>query len=68
MDMALHLASLITDKTMAKTVQLYVEYDPQPPFDIGSLAKAGPELEKKAQALMAANRQEAAERQEAAKS
>ncbi|CAM6113693.1 unnamed protein product [Calypogeia fissa] len=68
MDMALHLAGLITDETMAKTVQLYVEYDPQPPFDVGSLAKAGPELEKKARALMAANIQEAAERQEAAES
>jgi cyclohexyl-isocyanide hydratase len=25
-------------------IQLYLEYDPQPPFDAGSPGKAGPEL------------------------
>jgi transcriptional regulator GlxA family with amidase domain len=57
MDMALHLTALITDETMAKTIQLFVEYDPQPPFDTGSLAKAGPEVEEKARSLMATRRQ-----------
>ena len=29
---------------IARAVQLGIEYDPQPPFDAGSPAKAGPEL------------------------
>lgn len=43
-DMALMLAGLIADDDTAKAVQLAVEYDPQPPFDAGSPAKAGPEI------------------------
>ena len=43
-DMALRLAELLTDTTTAKAMQLMVEYDPQPPFDAGSVAKAGPEV------------------------
>jgi putative intracellular protease/amidase len=43
-DMALRLAALLTDETTAKAQQLMLEYDPQPPFDAGSLAKAGPEV------------------------
>jgi putative intracellular protease/amidase len=40
-DMALVLAARLTDELTAKAMQLMVEYDPQPPFDAGSLAKAG---------------------------
>ena len=43
-DMALHLLALIGGEQLAKAVQLSIEYDPQPPFDAGSPAKAGPEL------------------------
>jgi putative intracellular protease/amidase len=43
-DMALLLASRIVDEEFAKTIQLLIEYDPQPPFDSGSTAKAAPEL------------------------
>jgi putative intracellular protease/amidase len=43
-DMALRLAALLTDEITAQAVQLIVEYDPQPPFDAGSLIKAGPEV------------------------
>jgi transcriptional regulator GlxA family with amidase domain len=43
-DMALTLAARLTDETHAKAAQLYIEYDPQPPFDSGSLAKAPPEV------------------------
>ncbi|KAJ7528886.1 hypothetical protein O6H91_01G045300 [Diphasiastrum complanatum] len=43
-DMALELAALIADETTAKVIQLLIEYDPQPPFDTGSVSKAGPEL------------------------
>lgn len=40
-DFALKLASEITTPTFAKSLQLNIEYDPQPPFDAGSPAKAG---------------------------
>ena len=40
-DMALRLAELLVDQTAAKAMQLMIEYDPQPPFDCGSMAKAG---------------------------
>jgi putative intracellular protease/amidase len=39
-DMALRLVELLVDDTAAKAAQLMIEYDPQPPFDTGSLAKA----------------------------
>jgi hypothetical protein len=29
---------------MAKTIQLIIEYDPKPPFDSGSIAKAEPSI------------------------
>jgi len=43
-DMALQLAALLADETTAEVIQLYTEYDPQPPFDSGSIAKAPPEV------------------------
>ena len=39
-DMALRLAELLVDETAAKAMQLAIEYDPQPPFYSGSLAKS----------------------------
>jgi transcriptional regulator GlxA family with amidase domain len=39
-DMALALAARLTDRTTAEAIQLAIEYDPQPPFDAGSPAKA----------------------------
>jgi transcriptional regulator GlxA family with amidase domain len=39
-DMALRLVELVVDRTAAQAAQLMIEYDPQPPFDCGSLAKA----------------------------
>ncbi len=50
-DMALRLAELLTDETTAKAQQLMIEYDPQPPFDAGSLEKAGPQVLARAQEL-----------------
>lgn len=38
-DMALRLVELLVDRTAAEAAQLMVEYDPQPPFDCGSMAK-----------------------------
>jgi putative intracellular protease/amidase len=43
-DMGLWLAGEIAGTDFAKAIQLLIEYDPQPPFDAGSTAKAGPEL------------------------
>ncbi len=40
-DMALRLSELLVDADAARAMQLWIEYDPQPPFDAGSVAKAG---------------------------
>ena len=39
-DMALQLAARIAGDDIAQAIQLGIEYDPQPPFDSGSVAKA----------------------------
>ncbi len=49
-DMALRLLELLVDRTAAEAAQLQIEYDPQPPFDAGSLAKASPEVRARAEA------------------
>jgi transcriptional regulator GlxA family with amidase domain len=43
-DMALTLAARIAGEEMAKAIQLGIEYDPRPPFDCGSPAKASEAL------------------------
>ncbi len=43
-DMALRLSELLVDATAAKAMQLATEYDPQPPFDCGSLPKASEDV------------------------
>jgi putative intracellular protease/amidase len=43
-DMGLTLAAMIAGEDVAKSIQLCIEYDPQPPFDCGSPEKAGPEI------------------------
>jgi putative intracellular protease/amidase len=43
-DMALRLLELLVDRTAAQAAQLMIEYDPQPPFDCGALAKCGDEI------------------------
>ena len=43
-DMALTLAGRIADESTAQAIQLGIEYDPQPPFDSGSAAKAPGEI------------------------
>jgi len=40
-DMALRLVEILVDRTAAEASQLMIEYDPQPPFDAGSMDKAG---------------------------
>jgi transcriptional regulator GlxA family with amidase domain len=39
-DMGLRLVELLVDRQAAQASQLMIEYDPQPPFDSGALAKA----------------------------
>jgi putative intracellular protease/amidase len=59
-DMALVLASRIAGDEVAQAIQLGIEYDPQPPFDCGSPAKAS------AAARELVRRAEAAEKEAAA--
>jgi putative intracellular protease/amidase len=42
-DMGLRLVELLVDREAAQASQLMIEYDPAPPFDSGSLAKASAE-------------------------
>jgi putative intracellular protease/amidase len=53
-DMALTLAAEIAGEDVAKAIQLGIEYDPQPPFDTGSTAKAPPELVELVRGVMTA--------------
>lgn len=43
-DMALRLVEILFDRTAAEAAQLMIEYDPTPPVDAGSIAKATPEV------------------------
>jgi putative intracellular protease/amidase len=43
-DMALTLAAKIAGPEVAQAIQLGIEYDPQPPFDAGSVDKAPAEI------------------------
>ena len=47
-DLALAIATALCGEESAKIIQLLLEYDPAPPFNVGSPEKAGPELVKKA--------------------
>ena len=51
-DLALALAARLADETTARAIQLGIEYDPRPPFDSGSAAKASPEILGRVAALM----------------
>lgn len=52
-DMALTLLAEVAGKDHAQFVQLMTEYDPQPPFNSGSLGTAPDEIRNRAQALFA---------------
>jgi transcriptional regulator GlxA family with amidase domain len=43
-DMALSLVAMECGEEQAKAIQLVIEYDPQPPFDSGSVEKASPAM------------------------
>ena len=55
-DMALRLSELLVDRTTAEAMQLYIEYDPKPPFDAGSLEKASQAVLDRAAELRGARR------------
>jgi cyclohexyl-isocyanide hydratase len=52
-DFGLTLAAELAGEEVARTIQLVLEYDPQPPFDSGSPEKAGPERVASLRARMA---------------
>lgn len=51
-DMALTLAAKIAGQEIAETIQLGIEYDPEPPFDSGSPQKANPKILEKLHARL----------------
>jgi transcriptional regulator GlxA family with amidase domain len=53
-DMALILSSKIAGEKFAQTIQLGIEYDPDPPFDVGSPEKADPIIREALQGRMTA--------------
>ena len=54
--MALRLVQLVTDRSMAETIHLWTEYDPQPPFDSGAPGKASEAVRERAAAYELAAR------------
>ena len=44
LDFGLRLVTTLVGEDVAKIQQLAMQYDPQPPYDVGVPAKAGPEL------------------------
>jgi transcriptional regulator GlxA family with amidase domain len=53
-DMALTLAAKLAGRPVAERLQLGIEYDPSPPFDVGSPDKADPAVVEKLRARMVA--------------
>ena len=51
-DMALRLAAMEAGEDEARALQLIIEYDPDPPFDSGSLEKADEQTRRRATELM----------------
>ena len=51
-DFGLTIASILCGEETAKIIQLLIEYNPAPPFDVGSPEKAGAELMNKAMSFM----------------
>ena len=53
-DLALALAARLASPDVARAIQLGIEYDPEPPFDSGSVAKAPPEIVERVRATITA--------------
>jgi transcriptional regulator GlxA family with amidase domain len=54
-DMGLSIVAELAGPELAQAVQLGIEYDPQPPFDVGSVEKAPPKLVEVLRARMRAD-------------
>jgi hypothetical protein len=50
--MALTLATREADEDEARALQLVIEYEPQPPYDSGSMEKAEPETKQRGTELL----------------
>jgi putative intracellular protease/amidase len=50
-DMALTLTARLSDDVTAQAMQLFIEYDPQPPFDAGNVHRASAEVLTRAREL-----------------
>jgi transcriptional regulator GlxA family with amidase domain len=57
-DMALSLTERVHGRELAESLQLVIEYDPQPPFDSGSLAKADRDTNRLATKVLMADQPE----------
>ena len=51
-DLGLWLAGEIAGRQQAEVIQLFIEYDPQPPFDCGHASKASEETQQLAKKMM----------------
>jgi transcriptional regulator GlxA family with amidase domain len=51
-DMALALTERVHGRDVAEALQLFIEYDPEPPFDSGSPAKAEPKIRRLARRII----------------
>ncbi len=61
-DFALRVVAEVAGRKTAEAIQLAIEYDPKPPFDAGSPAKAGAELVRRAKQAAAIRQRDRAER------
>lgn len=57
LDMGLRLAALLSTPTVAQAIQLWTEYDPQPPYDSGTPHRAPQEVQDLAAVLEAEARE-----------
>jgi transcriptional regulator GlxA family with amidase domain len=55
-DTALSLTERVHGRDVAEALQLIIEYDPEPPFDSGSLQKANPRIRRLARKIMLGDR------------
>ena len=55
-DTALSLTERVHGRDVAEALQLIIEYDPEPPFDSGSLHKANPRIRRLARKMMLGER------------
>jgi cyclohexyl-isocyanide hydratase len=61
-DGALRLAAMARGDDVAKQIQLYMQYQPEPPFDSGTPERAPPHIQRDAVAALTAARIETAKR------